>query len=416
VTTTARPSVTSSAVATAIDQAIVSGVSFAVSAALIFFSTPEEYGRYNFLFSTFLLLAAVQAAAVNTPTMVLSPRLTSAARADFDLALRTILISAMPAAMIAGALAMGLSHSEASSFGAMAAVGVAFVLLLLRDYYRTQEFAQFRPFNAVRRDSLYAAVALAGIGILLAAGELTAETAVAATGSASLIAILAGKMPDFQMASRALVRRTLLQTWPLSKWGLLGATGSWLQANAFILVPFFLVGPAEVAELAAARLILMPASLAVQSWTNTLRPLASRMFHENRVDAVRRTVVKSVLVLLAALAAYVSAVLVLLAVVPRHLIPRDYEHVGPYVIMWAVIVGIQVFRINAAAILQALLAFRPLAVSQVVVASYAIIATLVLTRLLGGIGPLLVLASSELIFTAVLLGALRAASVTARNA
>jgi O-antigen/teichoic acid export membrane protein len=394
--------VRSSALATAADQAIVSIVSFGTSLALVFFSTPEEFGRYSFLLSTFLLLAAAQNAGINTPTMVLSPRLEEHQRESFDASLRALLLAMSPVAILSGIWAALASGAAVHGMAALV-VGAAYFALLLRDYFRTQEFARFRPMRAVKRDTGYAAVAIVGLASLVMSERLAAATAFGALGlAATIVVALELRRSDLSGVSVTSVRETLSRTWPLSRWGLIGATGSWMQTNSFVYLPFIVLGAADVATLAAARIVVMPAMLAAQSWMNTLRPLASRLIHEGELARVRTTVTRSVLFMAAGVAVYTAAAILLLNSLPETLLPIEYREIGGLVLVWAFIALVQLFRINAAAVLQAALAFKPLAMTQVAIAIYTVAATLIATSRLGAVGALWVLASAELLFAAVL--------------
>lgn len=389
------------AAVTFLDQATLSLASFAVGLAFILRGSPEEYGLYSFYLSLFYLLAGAQNAVVNTPVMVLSPRLEPGDRERFGRGVLGVLLAGMLATLVLVTAGLVLApHGSARA----PLVAACFLPLMLRDYFRAEEFANLRPGLALRRDVIYAAVACLGVVSLAAVGAMRATLVFAVLAGAAAVVVLR-PCARFIAAppSRADVASAFRASWVHSRWSLVGATSTWVQSNAYIYVPFLLLGAREVAYLAAARLVMAPAALLANSWGNLFRPVASRQLHEQDRSAAWALFLRSSLVLSGILAAYAAAAVLALRVVPAAWIPPDYRGLDAYLGFWAVVLLLEIVRNNASSLIQASLAFRDLALWGLGVAGIAVALSVAFVAWLGTAGSLVAMVFGELLLMAVLI-------------
>lgn len=392
--------------ATALDQATLSLVTFATGAAFIYRGTPEQYGQFTFYLSAYYLVAAAQNAIVNTPMMVLSPRMTERERTAFEQGTHGILLIGMFAAVLlvsAGAvLPTGQSGMHAADFFVVA---VCCLPLMLRDFLRAQEYAHSQPAQALLRDLRYAGLALVGIGVLSLCGALRGLTAFGVLAASSLCIVW---RPTWRLARAAptpsQVAAAFRGSWKFSRWSVVGATSSWLQTNAFVFIPLLIAGTREVAFLAAARMVMMPMMLLAQSWSNYFRPHASRLLSQDGRGAALRLFSHSSFVLAGTLVVYTVAASWLLMVVPATWLPPAYHGMGIYIALWSAVTLVQVFRTNMSSLLQASLAFKRLALAGCVVAVITIVGSIPLVQVYGGKGSLIAIVGGEVLLT-LLLGA-----------
>lgn len=400
------------AMVTFLDQVSLSVASFAVGLAFILRGSPEQYGLYSFYLSLFYLLASAQNAVVNTPLMVLAPRLEPRERERFGRGVLGVLLIGVLATLLLVSAALLVSPR-----GSVAAplVAACFLPLLLRDFFRANEFANLRPGLALRRDAIYAGLACAGVVLLARAGNVRAIHVFAVLAAAAAAIVIRPCVRFFASPpSRADVAGAFRESWVHSRWSLLGAGSTWVQSNAYIYVPFLLLGAREVAFLAAARLVMAPAALLANSWGNLFRPMASRHLFEEDRGAAWTLFMRSSLVLSAILAAYGAVALAALRIAPDAWIPADYRGLEAYLGFWAVVLLLEIVRNNASSLLQASLAFRDLALWGLAVAGVAVALSFAFVAWLGTAGSLVAMVLGELLLMAVLLLLVRRAMPAGR--
>jgi O-antigen/teichoic acid export membrane protein len=288
-------------------------------------------------------------------------------------------------------------------------IAVCLVPLLLRDYFRARELADLRPAAALLRDGHFAIWALAGIGFLIAMDRVEAAAVYAVVGVAGLVAVASALVKDLRVGGVGLidVRGAYATSWKHSRWSLIGAVSSWVQGNAYIFVPFLLLGAREVAFLAASRLLMTPVILASQGWANLSRPALSRWMGENRIPEVRSLFLRSSALLTIGIALYTTALALSITAIPVEWIPEDYEGIVPFLALWAVILLVQTLRGNVSSVLQAALAFRGLARVGGAVALLCVVATFASVIIWGSSGAVVALLIAEVVLGCLLLRSLR---------
>ncbi len=389
------------ALVTFIDQAALSAVTFAVGLAFLYRGTPAQYGLFTLLASAVYLLGSAQNALVNTPMIVLAPRMKPGEVERFEQALFAGL---MPGALIASAIAAGILVVVEPGIGrwwqAVPIISIVLLPQLLRDFFRSQEYAHLSPDIALRRDGVFAVVAILSVVILSYLGSIRALPAFVVLGiAAACVSFGPAGHSLGQGLNWSVTAGAYRSSWGCSCWALLGALTSWAQSYAYVYIPYALSGAQEVGYLAAARLMIMPVSLLSQSWSNLYRPLASRHLAQRQERAARKLFRLSSAILGTILVLYTSLVLFALNVLPARVLPQRYVGVDRYLLLWAGVVLLQIVRSNLSSLLQAQLAFRSLAIYGAVVAAVSVGVTVVLVHLLGSIGSLVGLSLGELLLT-----------------
>lgn len=393
---------------TFLDQIVVSGTSFIIGLAFIYLATPAEYGLYTILFSIYYLVSSAQNALINTPLAVLSQHYDDDEKVHFEKGLFGLWAIGVVIITLAMFSAAPLFAQFNSIFiGRRLSVMILAVCLAplsLRDFWRAEEFAVFKPQLALKRDLGLSAISLSGLIFLVRFAYIKVEYLIPLSATAALAVVCVPTL-EFLRARPAWtdIVNAFNRSWSHSSWSLMGAVSSWLQSNAYIYIPFMLLGVKKVAFLAAARLIMMPAALLAQSWSNYFRPLVSRQIANNNAHGAKRAFIDSTVVLLGIVCIYAALVVIAFKLFPASWLPSSYRGISAYISLWAAVIAVQVVRSNASSLLQASLNFKSLAIRGFISAALTAISTFVFVRWMAELGAIVAQISGEFILMLLLL-------------
>lgn len=393
---------------TFIDQVTLSVVNFAIGIAFIYMTNPEQYGLYTFMMAIFYFFSSVQNATVNTPMMVLSSRMDSIKRKHFEKGLTGLLSVGIPCVCVLILLiAYGIKtfrSTQVVTFTHVMIFVVSIWPLMLRDFWRAEEYANLRPTLALRRDISYSLLALSMLTLLIIFKAVSFGTVLPIMGASAFIAFFHRHLEELRpLPGLQNIQQSFRMAWPYSRWSLLGIASSSLQNNIYVYLPFFMIGIKEVAYLAASRLVMMPGALLSASWANYFKPLASNSLAKGEIGEALRMLITSTLALITLLVLYTMGVLIALKALPKTWLPTTYQDIGIYVVFWAGIMLITFLRSNISSIFQASLAFRRLALLGLLSFIFTLIISVLLILKMGSIGALLGLGLGEVFFTICLL-------------
>jgi O-antigen/teichoic acid export membrane protein len=370
---------------TVADQIVVSGVNLLIGLTFIYYSNPENYGIYTVYMSLFFLLTNVQNALINTPMMVLTPRLNNHESDNF----RKGMFFVLQGFIIFTVFVMNIFSYFEGSFSTLNTQIIALSIssLLLRDFFRAEEFSRFLPNLALKRDFFYFLISILGILVLINYFNISSLSIFIVTGISAFtvsfkkIFRLFSAIPKYEV-----VRNTVNKSWIHSKWSLLGATSSWAQGNAYIYIPFFLLGTKEIAYIAASRLLMTPIPLLIGSFSNYMRPLLSKNISSGDY---KFTVVKNLtLFLITILITYTILIFCLLWLLPESFLPSDYIGLDKFVMLWFAFYLFRIVKSNLSNYMQASLSFKPLAymgLASTIVTIFTTVISVVLFGLEGSI-------------------------------
>ena len=378
------------------DQALVSATSLGVALLFVRGAAKEEYGIYTLVNGLVLLGGGVQAALITTPLTANASRLAGVERARFLVAVGRL------QRRLAGASALllggGITAWElATSRGARAALllgGAASVAVLgcfAREFQRTNQFLDERPGRALLSDGVFASLAALGLAaIWRTTGTLNAPGVLALIGLAALapsILFAAASSPavDASDVSDDRPIRALLRS--QGRWTLPGMAVTWGQNAGYAYVVGGVAGAAAVADVAAARLFIMPINLVVTAWQRIFLPRAGAALSSDRDGAtvVLERAQRSAVGLGACAIAYLGGVAIVLSLPAVHL-PARYGGLRPLVAAWGAFVIANTVRSVASSALLAHAAFRAVFVASVVGAALSLAAMAALVPAHGALG------------------------------
>ncbi len=286
-----------------VDQVVLSGANFLVGFLLIRFTSDHDYGMYVLVTSSVLLLVTAQNAWLTGPLAVLVPKMEPDDRRGVIGAVKTsqrrfLRLIAVPL------LAVPLIGYLAGVLSGLVAGVVALAILagwsgLRREFLRSMLLIYSRPRTLLIADAAYAATLLLGIVLSVWAGRAVIVAAV----SFLVIAAWAGARTsnDALSADPGWVDGDARAVWPeirrLGLWSLVGALVYWLFGQSYNYLLATRLDLHAVANVNAARLLLMPAFVLSIGIAALLAPTAAGWYVEAGVRRLIRRLLAFIIVI-----------------------------------------------------------------------------------------------------------------------
>jgi O-antigen/teichoic acid export membrane protein len=289
-----------------LDQAAVSGTAFLTTLVLGRVCGPEELGVFSLGFAVMVMAICVQDSLVSAPYTVFSARMAGRSRARYagsTLALAGLLAIAVVFCLAAGGLG-ALGAPSARILPVLGALGAAMPLVLLREFARRLAFAGLEMATALVVDGAVAAIQIAGLGLLVVTGLLSAASTMAAIGAAcGLVGIvwLIGARRRFACA-RSQLARDWRQNWIFGRWILAAQSAAVANNYATHWLLAALLGTAATGALAACMSVVALANPLLLGASNFLSPSAARAWAETGAGRLHALVTRSSWLLGAAIA------------------------------------------------------------------------------------------------------------------
>lgn len=336
--------------ASLIDQALLSGLNFALGLILVRLATKEAYGVYAQLYVAGIFASTFIEALITGPLTTIAPGKTEQERARLiGLLLRFQWMLSLSLALLFG-LGTGVVASLTGIDTHPVLLAVSFAIYVFtnaqREYHRSVSFIEAKPREVLQTDIAYALGVAAGVGILLLTGYLTVPAVLLVLGLANVVGMwrsaeypAAGKQPQDRIAFREAVTEVLRR----GRWALPGAMVAWATNYSYLYLAAAALGVAATAELNASRLLLMPISLTVLAWSRVARPMVSRLFIARDWKHLDRLAWASVAGIELLTIAYVAVLWLTLPWLQAHVLGEKYHGLEPLVLAWG-----GYFAINAA--------------------------------------------------------------------
>jgi O-antigen/teichoic acid export membrane protein len=287
-------------------QATLSSGNFLVGWLLIRHTTDEQYGLYVLAFNTMLLLMMLQGSFIQAQMIVRLVHADDQGRADLIGGLMREQRGVLRRALVVAALAIatlcfaGVLDVAYSAF--YAAIALAAVAMLMREYYRMVLFAYRRPQLVLKADLCYVALLLGGVVIATsspaAAMVALLVTAAAAAASTMLLSRAVWKTEAWNAKGAPGILRDFV---PLGAWSVSGAAAHWALSYGYSFIVAGVLSVQSVAAIAATRLLFMPLNLISAGLSTQLFPIAADWVYRLGVRAAlqRLALVSAALVVLA---------------------------------------------------------------------------------------------------------------------
>jgi len=269
-----------------LDQMVLSGANFVIGIMLIRYATDHDYALYVLVQSAVLLTISLHNSWLTGPLAILTPRLGPDERwrtlGSVKLIQRRVLRwIALPLFIVP--LLGYFTGMLNGTLAAVVAIGIlAGWVSLRREYLRSVLLMYSRTHSLLGADAVYAGSLLLGV----LASLLLIKPVVIGAASAIVLASLAGAA----MGHRSLAvapgwkEPGAVTIWPgirsLGFWSLIGASTYWFLGQSFNYVLASRVDLKAVADINAARLLLMPVILLTAGVSSLLTPSAATWYTE----------------------------------------------------------------------------------------------------------------------------------------
>jgi O-antigen/teichoic acid export membrane protein len=366
----------------AIEQGIGSLLNLGVNLALARNLPPEEYGAFAFWSNAGFMLASLQNAISVSHLFTLAPGDGQAAhRAQIERLMHLVtgiwLVLAL-ALSVVGVMAMARLDEPLAVWPA----AVFIPAFLLQQYVRALAFSRGQAGVAALQTAGVALLAAASlIAVLGRSGQLHADAAIACLAFAYGVAGLIGGARAVHGQLGRLSRDQLSAYGPLlrqSGWIFVGVSATELLTRfySFIVAGWF--GAAALAGLSATQLLMRPIPLLSTSWGLVARGDLARRRDAGDWRGFRRMSLMAGVGGLVAAAIWTLVVYLSWELVSEHVFGGKYAELRWMTLVWGACAAIGFLQTVASSSLQALRAFKPLALSNAAAAAVAMLAILVL--------------------------------------
>jgi O-antigen/teichoic acid export membrane protein len=158
--------------------------------------------------------------------------------------------------------------------------------------------------------------------------------------------------------SRKDIKSSYSENWKYGKWSLMGVTVSHIQSYSYLYLLGLIVSSAAVADVSAARLLLMPLVLAQQGWSKVILPHGSKLREENRLPRLFKEQVIVSIVLVFIIIILLFLIIFFKPVLLNVILSTKYANSFDYVIYWGAIFSMGFISLNASFGLQVLKRFE----------------------------------------------------------
>ena len=345
-----------------IDQTLLSGLNFLISIVLIKTVSKPEYGYYSIFFPITLFMGSIQNAVINTPLAVLLITKRGDEKRKYAGALffgqYLLLFPLAFIGIIGGIITWYFNLLEFSVSAIIVAISLASIGILCREFLRAYFFANETPNTVLIIDLLYFAL-ITTLGFLAYTFfQLDVAVIFFLIGLSSFLTGIFFINRNKWNFSHREIKSSYSENWKYGKWSLIGVTVTHIQTYSYLYLLAILVSSVAVADVSAARLLLMPLILAQAGWKKVILPHGSKLREKNRLPRLFK---EQVIVSLAYMVIVTSFVFVLIFLEPvllKIILSNKYANSFDYIFYWGAIFSMGFISLNANLGLQVLKKFE----------------------------------------------------------
>lgn len=333
-----------------LDQVLLSGASFIAGFVMIRYTNDAAYGQFVLAQSAILLFMSAQGAWLSGPANAIAPHKSPETRrlmvGSLAASQTRFLRRLAPALLLVPLVSYMLRLSTGIGALVTATTIIACWVALERQYMRTVLLIYSRPSWMLGADTVYVLVLLVGVAL--------AASSSAAAGPWAVGALIAAAWAGATAARRMLavdpgwIRGDPRPFWqeirPLGLWSAVGAVIYWLFAQSYNYVLASRLDLTAVANVNAARLVLMPIFVFTTGINNLLLPVAANWLAASGLSGMLRKLAVLTIAILGIDVVYVTATWHV-----RHWLIVDLMHKtiadqDRLLILWAIVAVIFLLR------------------------------------------------------------------------
>jgi len=371
----------------------MSGFHFGIGFYLIRSVPPYDYGIYAFAFLLAMFAGALNNALISTPLTVYSPVLKEESERLEQEAMFSTLNLLLFVCLIGAGLVYGFNVETAKPITLSVTAFVA--VYAARQFSRSFGYARLKPLITATGDIVYvvAGILFVVIILIISTGDETKDGLVTkfllALAAANLVAMFIERWRLHGPGRAWLILANIKNygtIWEQSRWALVGALTTIFMSQAHGLIVTGTHGPKAFGPLAAGMVLFGPVRVALLTWQNMVKPEIALALSENRGDAVKKQVRKSVFLMGIAVLALGVCMLLGWPYLHKIMYAKEYadQPMGYIVSIWFAITLFAALYNAPSAALQAMRDFRVLANASIY---GALISGVLVTLLLYFVNP-----------------------------
>lgn len=350
------------------DQLLLSGLNFLIGVALIRYATKETYGLYSQVMAAGVLSTSLLGALIGTALTTLAMRLEPVARSHMVARVARLhwfaaAIWALVASVAIGVLDVLLQLHE-SPLPLALAFGLWLWTLGAREYCRTALFIEGAPEQVASVDFAFVVLTMVGAVALLWVDRVTVAEILFVMALANGLAALLPSLVLLRKLPKPVARDAYTQDakalWALSRWAVVGALLGWMGNNSYLYLAGGLVGVAALADLNAARLVLIPIVVLGTAWAKIAQPAMGKFIAQLEWARLKGFMLKSLLAIEGFTAFYLALLWALYPWLSAHFLGAKYQDVLGLMLLWGGYFAVNAARTMGTVLLTSFGAFRAL--------------------------------------------------------
>lgn len=378
-----------------IDQAFLSGLNFLISIVLIKIVSKPEYGYYSIFFSIILLMASIQTAVINTPLAVLLITKREDEKRKYIgslfLGQNLFLFPLALIGVVAGIVMLYFNLLEPNLAIIIGIISIAFIGILLREFLRAYFFADEDPKTVLVIDVLYVILFIILGYLAYISSQLNVASVLFLMGLCSFLVGIFFIKRNVWYVSRTDLKASYSENWKYGKWALFGVTVTHIQAYSYLYLLGIIVSSVAVADVSAARLLLMPLILIQEGWSKVILPHGSKLRETNRLPRLFKEQIVISIVFVIIVLCFVLILFLLEPMLLNIILSIKYAHSFNYILYWGAIFAMGFVALNANFGLQVLKDFELLSKINFVTMIITVLLSYFLIHSNGSIGGLVAL-------------------------
>ena len=319
------------------DQALTAAVSFVTTLLAATALREEEFGEFALALTAIYLVNTLQAGAITRPHNLLG-----AARAPSRYAGYTTATALLQLAFTAASAALGIVATLVAivllpdSVSVLAALTFAGVAWQLQEFVRRVLYTEERGGGAFANDIVTYGGQAVVLAAVVAAGALTASTALVIIGATSVAGLALGVYQIRGSLSRAIDPDAFRDNFAMGKWLAAAEAAHWTSTQIYLYVAAIMLGPVAAATIRATQVLFGPLRIILTFLYSVLPVSFSRARAREGREALHREVGRAYAVVVPVLLAYCLPLALLAQPVLRLLYHDKYGDDAGVVVLTAV--------------------------------------------------------------------------------
>jgi len=278
-------------------------------------------------------------------------------------------------------------------------LSLAVITCFAREFMRTVNYSRLLIRRVIIMDIAFVIFVLPIMGLLAYMENLSSITAVGVlAGGYTFSAIVGFFKNKIELEKKwQKIMASLREAWQHGRWALIGVTATLLQGQGYLYVVSLTVGLTELADMAAARLFLMPVGLCIVSSVKIILAKGAHVLHNEGIQKLNIFLWAIIGFLFVIWLGYVVLLWLTHTALVQLIYNGKYYDLGWYFFAWAVLFLVTLLRTPISNVLQVYKEFKSLAKYGVISSIVTFSTCIVFTQKYGAYGALSSLVLGELV-------------------